>query len=99
MNAATISVDFPYLQKLCRDFGVRVIETPAYGHADNSTAESHYALMASESVYMDSDPISPEFQSLDALDNYARENMIDILHDHLFGGTQEAFQTSGSYAR
>ncbi|AFU99390.2 hypothetical protein [Simiduia agarivorans] len=59
---------FPHLMRLCMDFSLRVIDDKAQFH-----------LRASQG-----NPITPAFDSLEALERHVHANMVDILHGYLF---------------
>ncbi len=75
---------FPHLLRLCMDFSFRVLET-----VDQSALNKRFLLVTDDYRHVDIEAISPFCDSLTELDSYVASNMVDILHDYLFGLVDE----------
>ncbi|MCW8195021.1 hypothetical protein F6455_09505 [Proteobacteria bacterium 005FR1] len=78
---------YPQLTRLFFDFNFRVVAIPA---GENSSSSQY--LVTFGNVGEDSlSAITPAFASLDELESYTNENIIDILHQTLFSGLEDEF--------
>tara|TARA_B100000446_G_scaffold75853_1_gene71751 strand:+ start:27774 stop:28100 length:327 start_codon:yes stop_codon:yes gene_type:complete len=84
---------FPHLQRLSLDFSFQVLEI-----ALTSKPEKHFALVTDDYRSTELESITPHFSTLAELNEYVGDNMIDILHDYLFGFVEEDIQMAKSYA-
>lgn len=75
LPATDTETDFPNLQKLCRDFGLRVIRR-------NAEAGCEYFLVV-DGEGENAEKLTPIFAGEAELEAYAAGHMIDILHRYL----------------
>lgn len=85
---------FPHLLRLSLDFSFRVLEI--IQQSDSPTKS--YVLITDDYRQVDIEAISPDFSTLGALNEYVGENMVDILHDYLFGFVEEDIQMAKNFA-
>ncbi len=84
---------FPHLLRLSMDFSFQVLEVAA-----ESSFGKHFVLVTGDYRQVDIEPITPVFSTLSELNEYVGNNMVDILHDYLFGFVEEDIQMAKSYA-
>lgn len=78
--------NYPHLMRLALDFGFRVLETL---QVKKDQPVKSFVLVTDDYRTIDTEAISPNFESLKALDSHIGENMVDILHDYLFGFVED----------
>ncbi len=76
---------FPSLTRLCSDFQFRVVEVLTGGQQP----AKQFALTTDDYRQQDVTSLVPLQISLNELEDYADENMSDILHDYMFGFIDE----------
>ncbi len=84
---------FPHLLRLSLDFSFQVLEV-----ASSSSQGNHFVLVTGDYRQTEIEPITPVFSTLSELNEYVGNNMVDILHDYLFGFVEEDIQMAKSYA-
>lgn len=84
---------FPHLLRLSLDFNFRVLEC-----LNRSTVPTKLYLLAADDFSSGTETVTPAFASLKELNQYVGEHMIDILHDYLFGATEEDTEQLQTYA-
>ncbi len=84
---------FPHLLRLSLDFSFQVLEV-----ALTTKTEKHFVLVTDDYRSTELESITPAFSTLADLNEYVGENMIDILHDYLFGFVEEDIQMAKSFA-
>lgn len=72
---------FPNLMRLHLDFGFRIVE-----QFQAAQASSRYLLTSEAETPDDIRSVAPAQQSLEALEQFVRENMTDLLYNYLFDG-------------
>lgn len=82
---------FPNLARLCMDFSFRVFETL---HLDIGAPSKSVLLVSNDYRSIETGAITPCFKTLNELEEYVESNMIDILHDYLFGFVEDDIQLS-----
>jgi hypothetical protein len=78
--------NYPHLMRLALDFGFRVLETL---QVKKDQPVKSFVLVTDDYRTIDTEAISPNFESLKALDSHIGDNMVDILHDYLFGFVED----------
>lgn len=84
---------FPHLLRLSMDFSFQVLEVTS-----DTARHKHFVLVTGDYRQIDIEPITPVFSTLSELNEYVGNNMVDILHDYLFGFVEEDIQMAKSYA-
>ena len=84
---------FPHLLRLSMDFSFRILEVTS-----NLNYEKCFVLVTDDYRQVDIEPITPSFSTLRELNEHVGANMVDILHDYLFGFVEEDIQMAKSYA-
>ncbi len=87
--------NYPHLMRLALDFGFRVLETL---QVKKDQPVKSFVLVTDDYRTIDTEAISPNFESLKALDSHIGENMVDILHDYLFGFVEDDIQLAQAQA-
>ncbi len=85
--------DYPQLNRLCNDFGFIVISVPAAANQSPPQLQGHIFQLCDDSSYNSNsaqahNSISPGFDTLTELEQYIDNNMVDLLHDHLFSSIE-----------
>lgn len=80
---------FPHLMRLSMDFSFCVLEQL---HNNTEQPEHTFTLVTNDYRTTDEAPITPSFDSLMELNEYVGENMVEILHDYLFGFVEDDIQ-------
>jgi len=83
---------FPHLMRLSMDFSFRVLERLKMD-TDGATIK-RYTLVTNDYRRSDEAPITDDFESLQYLNEHVGNNMIEILHDYLFGFVEDDIQTA-----
>jgi len=83
---------FPHLMRLSMDFSFHVLERLKVDEAGASF--KRYALVTNDYRRTDEAPITGDFESLQYLNEHVGNNMIEILHDYLFGFVEDDIQTA-----
>lgn len=95
LNGRKISFDtdsqFTHLTRLCSDFDFEVFEVL---RIDGDTPIKQVVLVTSDYRSIDNGAITPGFDSIKALEAHVKANMVDILHDYLFGFVEDDIQLS-----
>lgn len=78
---------FPHLLRLSLDFNFHVLEV-----LKNAPAEAKQYILAADDFLNGTGAVTPAFPSLQELNQYVGETMVDILHDYLFGLPEEDIQ-------
>lgn len=84
---------FTQLVRLTLDFELVVLQVQrrAFSHISKRLLETGTAFVLTNRDYRQNLVIySPWCDSLQALDSFAKDNHVDILHDHLFGDINQA---------
>lgn len=81
--------NYPHLMRLAMDFGFRVLETL---HLKSDQPVKSFVLVTDDYRSRDAEEITPRFASLKELNDHIGENMVDILHDYLFGFVEDDIQ-------
>lgn len=84
---------FPHLLRLSLDFSFQVLEVVL-----TTEPEKRFVLVTDDYRSTELESITPQFSTLAELNDYVGDNMIDILHDYLFGFVEEDIQMAKSYA-
>ncbi len=84
---------FPHILRLSMDFSFRALEITT-----KTSFEKRFVLVTDDYRQVDIEPITPTFSTLGELNEYVGDNMVDILHDYLFGFVEEDIQMAKSYA-
>ncbi len=84
---------FPHLMRLSMDFNFRVLEV-----LNQTRHPLKQYVLVTEDYRSDGDSITPAFTSMQTLNQYVGDNMVDILHDYLFGFTDEDPQQTPRFA-
>ncbi len=84
---------FPHLLRLSLDFSFQVLEV-----VPTAKTEKHFVLVTDDYRSTELESITPPFSTLAELNGYVGENMIDILHNYLFGFVEEDIQMAKSFA-
>lgn len=84
---------FPHLLRLSMDFSFRILEV-----ATKTTFNKSFVLVTDDYRQVDIEPITPVLSTLSELNEYVGNNMVDILHDYLFGFVEEDIQMAKSFA-
>lgn len=80
--------NYPHLTRLVMDFNLRVLQLhhEVFSHITRRYLPAPLAFVLASADYRTSGiTYSPQCDSLQVLDNYARANDVDILHSVLFG--------------
>lgn len=95
---------YPQLLRLCADFNFSVLQLQRkiFSHLTQKMVPSplEFVLAAHDETNQYWHSMTPHFDNLKALDDYAKRYEIDILHMHLFGDEDEdynQFRESGFY--
>ena len=86
--------NYPTLMRLCMDFDFCVLQLQrrVYSHISNRHLPDVPAfVLASHDYRISETAITPACESLRKLNDYVTEHQIDILHDYLFGDSDEDF--------
>lgn len=78
---------FPHLMRLSMDFSFHVLERLLTGSDGNPVKA--YALVTNDYRRTDDAAITEDFESLQHLNQHVGDNMIEILHDYLFGFVED----------
>ncbi len=87
--------NYPHLMRLALDFGFRVLETL---QVKKDQPVKSFVVVTDDYRTIDTEAISPTFESLKALDSHIGDNMVDILHDYLFGFVEDDIQLAQAQA-
>lgn len=87
--------NYPHLMRLALDFGFRVLETL---QVKNEKPSKSFVLVTDDYRTIETEAISPHFRTLKELDAHIGENMVDILHDYLFGFVEDDIQMAQAQA-
>lgn len=85
---------FPHLLRLSMDFSFRILEVLNQGEPPTK----HYLLVTDDYRHKALEAITPAFDSLQSLNDYVGQNMVDILHDYLFGFVEDDIRMAGQQA-
>jgi len=83
---------FPHLMRLSKDFSFHVLERLKL--SEDGANIKHYALVTNDYRRADAAPITDDFESLQNLNEHVGNNMVEILHDYLFGFVEDDIQTA-----
>ncbi|WP_439133938.1 hypothetical protein [Pseudomaricurvus sp.] len=84
---------FPHLLRLSMDFSFHVLEL-----LSNSPEKGKQYTLAADDFFNETNAVTPLFSSLHELNQHVGEQMVDILHDYLFGLQEEDAHPEQSYA-
>jgi len=87
--------NYPHLMRLALDFGFRVLETL---QVKSDKPVKSFVLVTDDYRSVETEAISPQFRTLKELDSHIGENMVDILHDYLFGFVEDDIQLAQAQA-
>ena len=85
--------NYPNLTRLSLDFGFRVLETLKLG---GDQPKRSFVLVTDDYRCSHGDAITPQFDSLKALDNHIADKVVDILHDYLFGFVEDDIEMASA---
>lgn len=81
---------FPHLMRLSMDFSFRVLENLKTDTAD--LPNKSYTLVTDDYRRCDNAAITDDFECLSSLNEHVGTNMVEILHDYLFGFVEDDIQ-------
>lgn len=83
--------NYPILMRLCMDFEFRVVQLQRRLDSElteHALSEAQTFVLAPEDYRTSAATITPELETLEKLEEYVKQNQIDILHDYLFGDSE-----------
>ena len=84
--------NYPILMRLCMDFEFRVVQLQRRLDSElteHALSEAQTFVLAPEDYRISAATITPELETLEKLEEYVKQNQVDILHDYLFGGSED----------
>ena len=91
--------NYPNLMRMCMDFDFCVLQLQrkVYSHITNRYLSDSQAFVLTTQDYRTNDTpaITPICETLDKLEEYVTRHQVDILHDYLFGATNEDASNAG----
>jgi len=84
--------NYPILMRLCMDFDFRVLQLQRRldtDRAEQALSEAQGFVLVPEDYRTSATTITSEQETLEKLEDYVKQHQVDILHDYLFGGSED----------
>lgn len=87
--------NYPNLMRMCMDFDFCVLQLQHRLNDANPADAQAFVLTTHDYRTNPTPAITPICETLDSLEDYVTRHQVDILHDYLFGVTDEEFSFFG----